>query len=77
MERLFINEEEWMDVVKVNGSLDSSNYEIIEFKILKEVSKTNSKVTVLEFRRSDLGLFRDLLGETNGRGPRGQWGQES
>lgn len=66
-----------MDVVKVNGSLDSNNYEIVEFNILREVSKTNGKVTVLDFRRPDLGLFRDLLGETDGRGPGGQRGQES
>ena len=61
-----------MDVVKVKGSLEISNYEIVEFKILREVSKTNGKVTVFDFRRPDLGLFRDLFGETNGRGPGAQ-----
>lgn len=59
------------------AALTGSNYEIVEFKILSEVSKTNSKVTVLDFRRPDFGLFRDLLGETNGRGPGRQWGQET
>lgn len=62
--------------VKVNGSLDSSNYWIVELKILRVVNKTNSKVTVLDFRRTYLGLFRDPLGKTGGKGPGGQWGQE-
>lgn len=77
MDWLFLNEEEWMDVVKVNGSLDNSNYEIVKLKILREMSKKNGKVTVSDFRISGLGFFRGLLKETNGRHPVRQCGQES
>ena len=34
----------------------------MKLKILKEVSKTHSKITTLDFRRADFGLLKDLLG---------------
>lgn len=77
MDWLFLNEEEWMDVVKVNGSLDDSNYEIVKFKILRKMTKTNGKVTVLDFGMSGLDFFRGLLRETDGRHSVRQCGQES
>lgn len=33
----------------------------MEFKILKEKSKINNRSTVLNFRRADLGLFREAF----------------
>lgn len=41
-------------------SLGSSDCEIIEFKILREVSKTKSRIATVNFRRADFALFRNL-----------------
>lgn len=46
--------------------LTAVNYEIVEFKILREVGKATNKLTLLDSRRPDLGLFRDLLGKQMG-----------
>lgn len=46
--------------VMVEGSLGSGDCEIIEFKILRELRKTKSKIATLNFRRTDFGLFRNL-----------------
>lgn len=32
----------------------------VEFRLLKEWSKTNSKIIALNIRRADFGLFMDL-----------------
>lgn len=33
----------------------------LDFKILRQVCKTNSRITVLGFRKADFDLFRYLL----------------
>ncbi|PKU29433.1 rna-directed dna polymerase from mobile element jockey- hypothetical protein [Limosa lapponica baueri] len=38
---------------------------MVEFKILRVVRRMHSKLTTLDFRRADFGLFRDLLVETS------------
>ncbi|GAB0179147.1 hypothetical protein GRJ2_000380000 [Grus japonensis] len=48
--------------VKLKGSLGCSDHEMVEFKILRAVRRVHSKLTTLDFRRADFGLFRDLLG---------------
>ena len=35
---------------------------MVGFKILRAVRKVHSKLTTLDFRRADFGLFRGLLG---------------
>lgn len=47
--------------LRVKGSVDCSNCEIVEFRILRETSKINSRITGLDFRRADLGLFRESV----------------
>jgi len=37
---LLINRKAFAEDMKVKGSLDCSDYEIVEFKILKEMNKT-------------------------------------
>lgn len=49
--------------VMVEGSLGCSDPEAVDFKILRQVSKRNSRITVLGFRKADFGLFRYLLGK--------------
>ncbi|GAB0179400.1 hypothetical protein GRJ2_000405300 [Grus japonensis] len=48
--------------VKVGGSLDCSDHEMVEFRILCGRSKAISRITTLDFRRANLGLFKILLG---------------
>lgn len=66
--------EELIEDLKIEGSLCSSNCEAVEFKILRELSKINSRITALDFRRADLGLFREAW-ETvlQGKRPWGSW----
>ena len=50
-----------------------------EFKILRASRRVHSKLTLLDFRRADFGLFRDLLGRVpwdkalEGRGAQESW----
>lgn len=39
---------------------------ILEFKVLRGISKTNSRITTLYFRKADIGLFRILFGTSPG-----------
>ena len=48
--------------VKLKGSLGCSDHEMVEFKILRAARRAHSKTTVLNCKRADFGLFRDLLG---------------
>jgi len=55
---------------------------MVEFKILRAARGAHSKLTTLDFRRVDFGLFRDLLGRIpwfkapEGRGAHLLQGQE-
>ncbi|GAB0190300.1 mitochondrial enolase superfamily member 1 [Grus japonensis] len=52
---------------------------MVEFKILRAARRAHSKLTTLDFRRADFGLFRDLLGRIpwdkvlEGRGAQDSW----
>lgn len=48
-----------MKDVTVEGSLGSSDCELTEFKILREVSKTKIRIA-MNFKRADFGLFWNL-----------------
>jgi len=48
--------------VKLKGSLGCSDKKMVDFKILRAPRRAHSKLTSLDFRRPDFGLFRDLLG---------------
>ena len=56
------NKEGLVGSVKLKGSLGCSDHEMVKFKIPRSVRRTHSKLTTLDFRRADFGLFRDLLG---------------
>jgi len=62
LDLVLTNKEGLVGKVKAKGSLDCSDHEIVEFKILRAVSRVHNKLTALDFRRADSGLFRDLLG---------------
>ena len=62
--------------VRLKGSLGCSDREMMEFKVLRAARKVHSKLTALDFRKADVGLFRDPLGKVpwgkalEGRGPK-------
>lgn len=61
LDMLLADKEELLKDVKPEGCTGHSNHEIVEFRILREVSKTNG-ITALHFRRAVFSLFRYLLG---------------
>lgn len=48
--------------MKAEGSLGSSDHEAVEFEILHGRNKAISRTAVLDVRRTNFDLFRDLLG---------------
>ncbi|GAB0188273.1 hypothetical protein GRJ2_001292600 [Grus japonensis] len=62
LDLVLTNREGLVGNAKVKGSLGCSDHEIVEFKILRAVRRAHSKLTNLDFRIADFGLFRDLLG---------------
>ncbi|GAB0209359.1 hypothetical protein GRJ2_003401600 [Grus japonensis] len=73
------NKEGLVGDVKLKGSLGCSDHKMVEFKILRAARRAHSKLTTLDFRRADFGLFRDLLGRIpwdkalDGRGAQDSW----
>ncbi|PKU41564.1 glycerol kinase [Limosa lapponica baueri] len=65
--------------VKLTDSLDCSDHEMVEFKIIRAARKAHTKIATLDFRREDFSLFRDLLGRVpwdkalKGRGAQESW----
>ncbi|PKU39952.1 hypothetical protein llap_9748 [Limosa lapponica baueri] len=59
--------------VKLKGTLGCSYHEMVEFNILRVVRKAQSKFSILDSRRADFGLFRDMLGRVLGIQP---WREE-
>ncbi|GAB0203608.1 hypothetical protein GRJ2_002826400 [Grus japonensis] len=62
LDLVLTNKEGLVGDVKLKVSLGCSDHEMVEFKILRAVRRARSKLTTLDFRRADFGLFRDLLG---------------
>jgi len=48
--------------MKLRDSIGCSDQEMMEFRTPRGKSKTNSRITTLDFRRADFDLFRDLCG---------------
>ncbi|GAB0199286.1 hypothetical protein GRJ2_002394000 [Grus japonensis] len=73
------NKEELVGDVELKSSLDCSDHEMVEFKMLRAVRRAQSKLITLNFRRVDFDLFRDLLGRVpwdkalEGRGSQDSW----
>ncbi|GAB0203845.1 hypothetical protein GRJ2_002850100 [Grus japonensis] len=79
LDLILTNKEGLVGDVKLKGSLGCSDHEMVEFKILRAARRVRSKLTALDFRRADFGLFRDLLGRIPwdkalaGRGAQDSW----
>ncbi|GAB0185700.1 hypothetical protein GRJ2_001035300 [Grus japonensis] len=61
LDLVLTNKEGQVGNVKLKGSLGCSDHKMVEFKILRAARRVHSKLTTLDFRRADFGLFRDLL----------------
>ncbi|KAJ7402669.1 glycerol kinase [Pitangus sulphuratus] len=55
------NTEELVAYVVLQGSQTCSYHEMGKFEILREARRARSKLTVLDFMRPHIGLFKDLL----------------
>ncbi|GAB0181714.1 hypothetical protein GRJ2_000636700 [Grus japonensis] len=79
LDLVLTNQEGLVGEVKLKGSLGCSDHKMVEFRILRAVRRACSKLTTLDFRRADFGLFRDLLGRIpwdkvlKGRGAQDSW----
>ncbi|GAB0209615.1 hypothetical protein GRJ2_003427200 [Grus japonensis] len=73
------NKEGLVGDVKVGGSLGCNDHEMVEFRILHGRSRAISRITTLDFRRANFGLFKDLLGRIpwvralEGKGAQESW----
>lgn len=47
--------------MKVVGSFECSNHEIVELRILHGRNKAISGIAILDFRRANFDIFKDLL----------------
>lgn len=56
------NKKELLEDANVKGSLGCRDHKVVELMILSKMSKIN-RITVPDFRKTALGLFRDLLGK--------------
>ncbi|GAB0209752.1 hypothetical protein GRJ2_003440900 [Grus japonensis] len=79
LDLVLTNKEGLVGDVKLKGSLGCSDHEMVEFRMLRAARGTHCKLTTLDFRRADFGLFRDLLGRIpwdkalEGRGAQDSW----
>ncbi|GAB0195117.1 mitochondrial enolase superfamily member 1 [Grus japonensis] len=60
LDLILTNKEGLVGDMKLKGSLGCSDHEMVEFRILRAARRALSKLTTLDFRRVDFGLFRDL-----------------
>ncbi|GAB0204618.1 mitochondrial enolase superfamily member 1 [Grus japonensis] len=76
---VLMNREGLVGDVKAGGSLGCSDHETVEFRILHGSSRAVSRIRSLDFRRTNFGLFKDLLGRIpwvralEGRGVQESW----
>ncbi|GAB0208020.1 hypothetical protein GRJ2_003267700 [Grus japonensis] len=79
LDLVLTNKEGLVGDVKLKGSLGCSDHEMVEIKILRAARRAHSKLTTLDIRRADFGLFRDLFGRIpwdkalEGRGAPDSW----
>jgi len=57
LDLICINSEGLVGDVKVKGSLGCSDYKMLDFRILRAGRKMESKLTILDSRTKDFGIF--------------------
>ncbi|KAJ7396062.1 hypothetical protein BTVI_148843 [Pitangus sulphuratus] len=79
LDLILTNKEGLVGNMKLLSSLGCSDHEVLKFKILGTARRAQNKLTTLDFRRADFGLFRDLLGRVqwdralDGKGAQESW----
>lgn len=64
--------------MKLEGSLECNDQEMVTFEILRVVRRVCSKLATLDFRRTDFSLLRHMLGAVPWyKALKGRWVQES
>jgi len=61
LDLVLTNKEGLVEIVKVGGSLGSSDHEMVNFRILHGGSRAISTIKTLDLRRANFGLFKELL----------------
>jgi len=62
LDLVLTNKEGLVEDVKAGGRLGCSDHEMVEFRILREGSRAISRIKTLDLRRTNFGLFKELLG---------------
>ena len=62
LDPVLTNREVLVEDVKTVHSLGCSDPEMVEFRVLRGGSTAVSRITTLDFRRANFGLFKNLLG---------------
>ena len=62
------NKEGLVEDWKAGDSLGCSDQEMVEFRILSGGSRVVSRIRASDFKRSNFGLFKELLGGIRGSG---------
>jgi len=62
LDLVLANKEGLVGDVNVGVSLGCSDHEMVEFRILRGGSRAIGRIKILDFRRTNFGLFKDLLG---------------
>ena len=64
LDRAQTNRDGLVEDVRVGGSLDCSDHdhEMTEFRILHGGRRAVSRITTLDFRRANFGIFKEVLG---------------
>ncbi|XP_065409830.1 uncharacterized protein LOC135972960 isoform X1 [Chrysemys picta bellii] len=79
LDLLLTNREELVGEAKVDGNLEGSDHEMVEFRILTQGRKESSRIRTLDFRKADFDSLREQMGripwENNmkGKGVQESW----
>jgi len=79
LDLILMNKERLVEDLKVGGILSCGDHEVVEFRILCGGNKAINRITTLDFRRSNFGLFKDRFGgiplvrALEGRGVQETW----
>lgn len=59
------NREELVGKVMLERSLYCSDHQMVELEVLMAVRRSCSKLTALDFRKTNCGFFKDILGKVS------------
>jgi len=60
---VFTNTEASIKEIKIGGSLSYSDHALVEFGISSNAGLAKSGIRILNFRKANFGLFKELLDE--------------